>query len=256
MRDFLYGLTIATQAVLIVGATVALSLAGLVLTRYVLNAETCRAHHDVTGYIYSTVGVLFAVLLAFAAAIVWQDSDRADEVLHREANAVADLKYAVGLLPDTFSDTVRDQIGTYVVALVEDEWPQMRTGRGSPRAGEALRIIFVTFGMFEPATKQQETIYAGAYQQLQNVAESRRLRLFAAGQRIHPAIWRVLVLGAAITIGYTYLFAPRSMAMRAIMTSALSASIGLIFFLIFALDYPFQDDVATAGWLRALLASR
>jgi Protein of unknown function (DUF4239) len=252
MLDFLYDLPMLAQGLLIVGATLALSLAGLALTRRFVDAETCRAHHDVAGFIYATVGVLYAVLLAFAAVIVWQDSDKAAEILHREATAIADLNHGVGLLPVEFAGAVRGQIKAYVTALVEDEWPQMRRGQRSAKASEALRTLFASFGRFEPGTKQQETIYVAAFEELRRISEGRRLRLFAAEHGLHPVVWWVLILGAAITIAYTYLFAPRSVILHAVMTSALGASIGIIFFLIFALDYPFQDPGA-AGRLRALL---
>jgi hypothetical protein len=256
MLDFVYDISTVVQGVLIVGAMVALSLAGLVLTRGLADPDIGRAYNDVLGFTYGTVGVLYAVLLAFAAVMVWQDTDKAAEILHREENAIADLYDGVDLLPAEFSNRVRDNARAYVAALVEDEWPQMQRGKSSAKATKVLEVLFADFGAFEPATKREEAVYAEAFHELKQAFDSRRMRLFAAANGLKPVVWCVLISGAAIAIAFTYLFALRSTIIQGIMTSALSASIGLIFFLIVALDYPFRGDVAIpADRLRALLTA-
>jgi hypothetical protein len=254
MLDFVYALPTVVQAALIVGVMIVASLAGLLLTRNLASPDLLRASHDVTGFIYGAVAVLYAVLLAFAAVIVWQDADQAAETFNREENLIGDLYRDAGLLPAEFSKPFQTRLKAYVTALVEDEWPQMQRGKRSEKTSELLHELFVDFAAFEPATKRDQTIYAESLRVMNQVLDHRRMRLAAAETGLQPVVWSIMILGAAITIAFTYQFALGSIVMQGVMTAALGASVGLIFFLIVALDYPFRGDVAIgSGRLQDLL---
>lgn len=52
-------------------------------------------------------------------------------------------------------------------------------------------------------------------------------------------IWLVLLIGGAITVGYTFLFGTCNAAAHYSMTAGLTLTVTLILFLIFILDHPF-----------------
>ena len=56
--------------ILLVGATVLLSVAGSLLVRRWATVEVLECHKEVAGFIYAVIGVLYAVLLGFTAIIV------------------------------------------------------------------------------------------------------------------------------------------------------------------------------------------
>src|SRR6478752_5628283 len=51
-------------SLLLVGATVLLSIAGTLLVRRLASVEVLQRHNDVAGFIYAVIGVVYAVLLA------------------------------------------------------------------------------------------------------------------------------------------------------------------------------------------------
>jgi hypothetical protein len=59
-------------SLLLVGATVLLSVAGTLMVRRLISVEVLERHNEVAGFIYAVIGVVYAVLLGFAAITVWE----------------------------------------------------------------------------------------------------------------------------------------------------------------------------------------
>jgi hypothetical protein len=77
--------------ILLVAATVLVSIAGSLLVRRWATVEVLECHKEVAGFIYAVIGVLYAVLLGFTAIIVWERYEKAHTSVEQEANEVADL---------------------------------------------------------------------------------------------------------------------------------------------------------------------
>jgi hypothetical protein len=56
----------------------------------------------------------------------------------------------------------------------------------------------------------------------------------------------VLIVGAVISVAFTYFFGVRSLAAQALMVSALAALIGLVLAAILALDLPFSGGISVS----------
>jgi hypothetical protein len=72
---------------------------------------------------------------------------------------------------------------------------------------------------------------------------ARDLRLLAAADTVHPAVWFVLIGGGLITIGFTWFFRLGRFRTQAIMTAGVAVLIALNLFLIAVTDRPFTGDV-------------
>jgi hypothetical protein len=71
----------------------------------------------------------------------------------------------------------------------------------------------------------------------------RDARLTVDSKGINGVIWWVLLIGAVVTIGFTYLFGFQRTIMQAVMVGSLSFLIGLVIFLTIALDYPYRGGI-------------
>ena len=58
-----------------------------------------RRHNDVAGYLFSAVGVLYAVVLGFVVVVVWQKYDGAVSNVENEVDAVGNLYHVVDAFP-------------------------------------------------------------------------------------------------------------------------------------------------------------
>ena len=65
-----------------------------------LRSEMLRRHNDVAGYLFSAVGVLYAVVLGFVVVVVWQKYDNAVSNVENEVDAVGNLYHVVDAFPE------------------------------------------------------------------------------------------------------------------------------------------------------------
>ena len=69
------------------------------------------------------------------------------------------------------------------------------------------------------------------------------LRTTEVREGIPSVVWVVLVSGALITVGFTYLFAMRSFKLHAVATGALTVVVVLLLFTAGVLDHAYDGDV-------------
>lgn len=234
-------------ALLVVGITVlciALSIGGLWLVRRNVELSQLEAHHDVAGFILAVIGVVYAVLLAFVVIIVWQDFDTARADTDHESAVLIGLYRDAAVLADSGADA-RPALRVYAQSIVDDEWPQMSEEHQESRTtDEALSGVWAAFSKIQPRTDSATAFYEEAVSSLHDASELRRDRIATSGRALPSSLWGVLIVGALISIGFTYFFGVRSFAAQGLMVGALAALVGLVLALILSLDLPFTGRMA------------
>jgi hypothetical protein len=119
------------------------ALGGLILVERLVPATSRQPHNDVAGFIYTALGVIYAVLLALVLIAVWEEYELASETVEREANAAADIFWLADRLPEPRGTHVQELVRSYAEEVVHREWPLMEQGqaplmtqeRGTPQGG-------------------------------------------------------------------------------------------------------------------------
>lgn len=104
-----------------------LSIAGTLVFHRFVPQRSLKVHNDITGPIYSTLGVIYAVLLGFVVVIVWQDFNRAKLNVEMEVNCLANLYIDSEPFEQIFKQKVHSGIGIYTKAVI-DEWDVLARG--------------------------------------------------------------------------------------------------------------------------------
>ncbi|MDQ3589313.1 MAG: hypothetical protein M3392_03605 [Actinomycetota bacterium] len=73
---------------LVVLASVAVAVTGLLLTQRLSPLPVRERHNDTTGIIYAALYVMFGVTVGFSLFSVWQQYNTARQIVHSEAAAV------------------------------------------------------------------------------------------------------------------------------------------------------------------------
>jgi hypothetical protein len=107
-----------------------------------------------------------------------------------------------------------------------------------------VRRIGLDLANFEPATPGQATVKAEMVHVVNDLFSARRARLLAANAHLPDAVWQMLIFGLVLVAVYVYLFGPHSYKIHMAVTALTMLSIGLVFTLIIALDYPFRGDLS------------
>jgi len=75
----------------------------------------------------------------------------------------------------------------------------------------------------------------------------RASRVDDAASGLLPFLWIILMTGAALTVGFSYLFGAQNFATHAVMTLLLTAVIALAFYTILTLDFPFTGPASISS---------
>ena len=217
----------------------AFAVGGALFVRRTVGADVLAHHNDVAGFIYAVVGVVYAVLLGFTAIIVWEQFRNAQERVEHEANALADLYRDSQVFPPEVHDAVGFHARAYARLVVEKEWPAMAEGESSSEAWGEFNELWRTYHEYKPSDEYQRLWYAESLQRLNSLADSRRDRLLSMQSGLPTVMWAVLLVGGAITIGFTFMFGTRHARAQATMTACLALIIGVVLLAIFALHEPF-----------------
>ncbi len=142
MVSFLQSQSLWLSGMLLVGLTTGLAMLGPILIRRYVTLEKLTANNEVAGFKFAVVGVLYAVLLAFAIIVVWEKFDNADNIVAREAGAATNvyrLSYGMAEAPAT---SLRARLSAYLAATISDDWPAMEHANESSSARLALDAVY------------------------------------------------------------------------------------------------------------------
>ena len=228
---------------LLVVVPTALAMAGPVIARRVIGLERLSTNNEVAGFKFATVGVLYAVLLAFVVIVVWEKFSDAESDVSREAGAAATLYRLIGGLDAPTQQAVRERLTAYLTSVIDDDWKTMETGRSSRKTTQALNALYATALAYQPIDQRGVGIMAEMLHQLDNITEARRARLVKALGAVPGVIWLVLFGGAALTIGFTFFFGTENLRAQSLMTGVLALLIFSGLLVIVAIDRPFTGSV-------------
>jgi Protein of unknown function (DUF4239) len=190
------------------------------------------------------VGLLFGLLLALVIASIVTKQDDAESASAAESTATAQLARATRAFPIDLQIKLEQAIGQYVKAVVEDEWPAMRTGDPSARASAALQTIYGTLQGFRAVGEPELSVFRQALVQLDEVTANRRERLDLSSQSLPGLLRFLLIFGAVSFIILSYPAAVEDRRKKMAITGAITAFICFAYLLTIVLDHPFSGEIA------------
>ena len=191
-------------------------------------------------------------MLAFVAIGVWERFQQAESRSYDEASAIATVYRDAGSFPQ--GGRLRRILRAYVASVIDAEWPRMHRGERSALSNTLLEAADRQVRALPADSPRLQNIAAQMLAAMDTALMDRRARLTIDSNGISRIMWVTLIAGAVVTVGFTYLFGFDQTLMQQLMIGGLSFLIGLVLFLIVALDYPFQGSIAVQPEaFRALL---
>lgn len=231
------------SGVFLVGVPTLLAMCGPALIRRRLSLERLKANNEVAGFKFATVGVLYAVLLAFAVIVVWEKFGDAENRVAEEAGAAATMyRLSSGMEGET-AVHLRDAISTYLSSAIGEDWPAMGRGEASPSTTHVLDAVYSALLAFKPTDRRGTVLLSETLHQLDVLTQARRARLVVAAGVVPGVIWFVLFGGAILTVGFTLFFATDNLRAQTVMTGALTALIFSGLLVVVVIDRPFAGTV-------------
>lgn len=245
MIFFLTSHSLWLSATLVVVLTTLLASFGPWLVRRHVKLEKLTTNNEIAGFKFATIGVLYAVLLAFAIIVVWEKFSDAEVTVSREAaGAVTIYRLSPGL-GEQRGAAVRDALSKYLESAITHDWPAMeRLQTKQYRVTRlALDAIYATLFPAQSFAPQEAAVLPEVLRQLDIITQARRARLIAAEGIVPDVIWPVLFGGAIVTIAFTFFFGTKNLLAQTAMTVLLSLLIFSELWIIVAVDYPFTGPI-------------
>lgn len=242
MEAWIDSLPAAGAGVVIVGGFLAMTVVIGYLVGRIASRDVRVEHNELAGFILAVIGVVYAVLLAFVTIGVWERYQQAEERTFDETGMLAVVYRDADVFPE--GPELRNAIRAYVEATITDEWPRMRRGEQSPKADRLMERIDRIVRTLPVTSGSQQDVHNQILQAVNVAQNDRDARLSEDAGGIHGLMWIVLLTGAILTVGFTFLFGFRRDAMQYVMTGTLALLIALVLFLTVAMNFPYRGSIS------------
>lgn len=239
---WIYDVPTTVFALLVIGGIVALSLAGLLVTRPIARRffGPAPGYNDLVGDIMQAASAFYGITLGLIAVGAWSASGDAESKVGREAAELAGLYRDVSCLPDPARTDLQEILRRYARYVIDEAWPLQREGKvpqgGVPIMGEFMARI----RLFKPADAAEQVFMQEVFHQYNQFYGARRLRLQAVQGGMPAVLWVVVFAGAAITIALMWCFVMERTRVHALFVGLLAALLALLIFITAAMDNPFR----------------
>lgn len=233
---------------LTIAVTLVIGVVGLFLTRkWVRSLHFAdHSHNDIVGFYLAAITVFYGITLGLLMVGVWTNYSDTDAKSGQEAATLAALYRDVSGYPVPIRKVLQTDLRDYTREVIDVAWPEQRHGIIPKANGENLSHFQQNLISFEPATEGQKILHAEAYKQFNQLVELRRMRLLSVNTGLSAPLWALVLIGGFITIAVTWFFHMRNQSMHLWMTMLLSVLLGLMIFLLAAMDNPFRGAISVS----------
>jgi len=245
MSDWLHSLPVMWMAVLIFGLTYLLTAAIYIFVNALAVGERARSFKAVSPGLLPPLGILFGLFVAFTAAGVWTDNDKAKSQVDREASALrTTVILAAGLSAET-GVQLRGLIRRYIADVVTQEWPLMAKGTASLKTTPAVLAEAVQSTLaFNPTTEGQKIGQREITAALETAFDARRERILISQSQVNLLKWICLILQAVCALVATAMVHSDSRFASLFAMGTFATGIAASMLLILAHDRPFIGELA------------
>jgi hypothetical protein len=245
MADWLYHLPVVWMAAVVFAATFVISAAIYAIVLALATGERARAFKAMSPVMLTPLAVVFGLIVAFLAAQVWGDVERANAAVIREANALRTVVVLAANLPNEQEARILALVRRHIQDAVNDEWPAMARQRAkvsliSPADTEGLQIAL----SFLPGNEAQTVAQRELVSSLQSARDARRQRIIISESTINWVKWTVVDLLAVLILVTIAIVHSDNRATAAIGMAIFSVAVAACIVLIASHNRPFTGEIS------------
>jgi hypothetical protein len=194
----------------------------------------------VSAGVLSPLGAILGIMIAFLAARVWANVDRAEEYVTQEISSLRQAALIVKSLPPDVRDRFQAGIKEHLKFIVSEEWPAMSEERATLGLNPApLEDAMITLLSFSPSRTNEQLGQSRALISAEDALKYRRYRVWLSQAKIEPIQWIVIcVVAALIMVTIAAIHVEKKWAM-ATSLFAFSSAIAICLVLLLDYDHPF-----------------
>ena len=207
--------------------------------------ERARAFKAISPGMLPPLGIIFGLLVAFIAAQVWGDLDRAHAAVNREASALR----AIVLLATSFPGEPETRLRALVHRQIEDavtqEWPAMAGGSATLTNNPApLAEALPTSLGLTPRNDGQVAAQREILAAVENAFDARRQRILVSQSTVNWVKWTALLVQAVCTLLAIAMVHSDNRASAALAMGLFATGVAVSVVLISSHDRPFTGELS------------
>jgi hypothetical protein len=247
MNDWLHNLPIVWMTLLIFGLTALVTATIYVVVTVLSVGERARSFKTVSPGLLPPLGILFALFVAFTATQVWNDNEKANSVVDREASALRTVVILAAAFPGETETRLRNLVRSYIADAVAQEWPMMAHRTATLQVipyslAEALQFTLT----LTPSSQGQQTAQREIATSVETALDARRQRIIISQSQVNWVKWLCLSLQAVCALLAIAMVHSDNRLASAITLSLFGIGVAASLLLILAHDRPFTGELAVS----------
>jgi Protein of unknown function (DUF4239) len=226
------------------------------LVRRIGATEGTVENNEAAGQVFTLVGGLQAVLVAFVLISLFDGASAAEDGSYTEADSLVAAVWAAESLPEQSGAEISEQAVAYASTVINDEWPRMKEGlpvsdEGWQELTELRRLVADAPAEDEWSIDQKTE----ASSQLWEAYKARQDRLNTATDGgVNSVVWFAMVAGAVMSLALPLLFGGPRPATHILIVSILAATMTLLLYATQQLQNPYSGgaEIDPAAFVSAL----
>jgi hypothetical protein len=245
MSDWIHNLPVPSMALVVFGFTYLLAASIFAAVTALATGERAKSFKAISPGMLPVLGIIFGLFVAFTAAQVWADNDRAGAAVSREASALRAVTLLAAGLPAEQETRLAALVRSYVEQAATVEWPMMARQTASLRAApaalaEALQLVVA----MTPQGAGQQTAQREIISALGSALDARRQRIIVSQAEVNPVKWWCLYLQAVCVLLVIALVHCDNRLTSAIALGLFATGVAASVLLIAAHDRPFTGQIS------------
>jgi hypothetical protein len=201
MSDWLHNLSVGGMALIVFGVTYLVAAIIYVVVMALAVGERARSFKAISPGMLPPLGIIFGLFVAFTAAQVWNDNERANAAVNREASSLRAVVVLAANLPEDPQEHLRNLIRRYIEETTTQEWPRMAQGTATLKATpsslvEALQLTLA----HAPTSQGQQIAQREIISALANALDARRQRIIVSQTEVNFVKWTCLFVQAVCAL--------------------------------------------------------
>jgi hypothetical protein len=207
--------------------------------------ERARSFKAISPGMLPPLGIIFGLSVAFTAAQVWNDNERANAAVNREASALKAVVVLAASFPGEPETQLRALMRSYIEEVATREWPMMAqhsaTLKNTSRLpAEALKLTVDLTPSSEGQKAAQREIIAA----LENAFDARQQRIIVSQSQVNLVKWSCLFVQAVCALLAIAMVHSDNRLASTITMGIFATGVAASFLLILSHDRPFMGEIS------------
>jgi len=203
-----------------------------------------KNENDVVASLATVAGIFFALVMAVIATGVWDNFKSVSEIVAQEARSAASLHRSFDVYQEGNRKRFQPSLEVYIHQVACDDWKVQKRGEKPSSNAESLSQLIRDLRSFKPKSRLEKAEHPETVAEVEHLQTSREARLDAMSRALPPVLWLAVFIGAALNISMVCLLYAESRLLHFVMVGILGAIVGLVLFLVLAMDHPLWGELS------------